>query len=141
MKLDERHQRRLEATVQLLEDSISRCRRWLGGGTEGIVRVVQASITETERQRLLEQLDGFHSALGEFAGRFELRPRPVELAQVLNAEFSTAWVMLENCRPKRMKGYGVRFDPDASEALNRCVDGLLERVGKLRNEVADREGN
>jgi hypothetical protein len=138
MKLDEHHhQRRLEATVQLLEEPIARCQRWLAGSGEGIVRVVRASIDESERERLANELDRFRAALERFAAHFELQARPVDLAQVLNAEFSTAWVMLENCRPKRMKGYGVAFDPAAAAALNGGIDRLLEEVEALRREIAN----
>jgi hypothetical protein len=136
MKLDELHRRRLEATVQLLEESIARCRRWLNGTGEGIVRVVRSSIDESERERLLREIDLFHAELHRFAAHFELEPRAIDLAQLLNAEISTAWVMLENCRPKRMKGYGVAFDPGVAAKLDAEVDRLLERVGVLRKEIA-----
>lgn len=136
MKLDELHRRRLEATVQLLEESVARCRRWLGGTGEGIVRVVHMSIDDGERERLLREVDLLHAALHKFAAQFELEPKAVDLTQLLNAEVSTAWVMLENCRPKRMKGYGVAFKPEVAERLNGEVDRLLERVGVLRREIA-----
>jgi hypothetical protein len=136
VKLDEHHQRRLEATMQLLEESIARCERWLAGSGEGIVRVVRASIDPRERQRLANEIERLRMALERFAAHFELQARPVDLAQVLNAEFSTAWVMLENCRPKRMKGYGVAFDPETAAALNSGIDQLLEEVESLRKEIA-----
>lgn len=140
MRLDDRHQRRLEATVQLLEESIARCRRWLTGTGEGILRVVQTSIEPAERERFLRELEQLHTALHRFAAQFELEPRPMNLAQLLNAEFSTAWVMLENCRPKRMKGYGVAFDPAVAAKLNGEVDKLLERVAVLRQDLARSTG-
>ncbi len=140
MKLDDHHQRRLEATVQLLEESIARCRRWLTGAGEGILRVVHTSIDPAERERLLREVDLFHAALHRFAAEFELEPRPMNLAQLLNAEFSTAWVMLENCRPKRMKGYGVTFDPATASTLNAEVDRLLDRVEILRKEIVRSTG-
>lgn len=140
MKLNEHHQRRLEATVQLLEESISRCQRWLAGSGEGIVRVVRASIEEKDRERLARELDHFRIELERFAAHFELQQRPVDLAQVLNAEFSTAWVMLENCRPKRMKGYGVAFDPVVSTSLNGGIDHLLKEVQALRSEITIPDG-
>lgn len=140
MKLNEHHQRRLEATVQLLEESIARCERWLAGSGEGIVRVVRSSIDENERNRLEAALVRFRAALQGFAAHFELQARPVDLAQVLNAEFATAWVMLENCRPKRMKGYGVAFDPALAAELNHNVDRLLTEVQALRREISESLG-
>jgi hypothetical protein len=140
MKLDDRHERRLEATVQLLEESIARCRRWLTGTDEGILRVVRASLEPAERERLLREIDLFHAELHRFAAQFELEPRAINLAQLLNAEFSTAWVMLENCRPKRMKGYGVAFDPSTAAKLDGEVDELLDRVAALRQQLVRSTG-
>lgn len=140
MKLDELHQRRLEATVQLLEESVARCRRWLAGTDGGIVRVVRSSLEEAERERLLAEIDLFHAELHRFAAEFELQARPVDVMQLLNAEVSTAWVMLENCRPKRMKGYGVAFDPAVARALNGEVERLLEHVAVLRKRIARSTG-
>ena len=140
MKLDDHHKRRLEATVQLLEESVARCRRWLTGTGEGILRVVHTSIEPAERERLLRELEELHAALHRFAAQFELEPHPMNLAQLLNAEFSTAWVMLENCRPKRMKGYGVAFDPTAATKLNGEVDHLLDRLTVLRQDLARSTG-
>jgi hypothetical protein len=140
MKLHERHQRRLEATVQLLEESIARCQRWLEGSGEGIVRPVRASLGDARRERLAKELEAFRIALGRFSAEFELQSRPVDLAQVLNAEISTVWVMLENCRPKRMKGYGAAFEPEIAAALNGSIDRLLEEVARLRHAITAKGG-
>lgn len=58
-----------------------------------------------------------------------------DIRQVLNAELSSAWVMLENCRPKRMKGYGVEFDPAARAALEESVEHLVAQVIALRAKI------
>ena len=54
---------------------------------------------------------------------------------MLNAEISSAWVFLENCRPKRMKGYGVPFSPELRAHLEGRVEKLLERVLALQKYV------
>ena len=137
MKIDEHHRHRLETTVQLIAESMARCEQWLATSREGIVRVVRRSIEENGREQLARDLDRLRAALERFAMDFELEAQPVDLAQVLNAEFSSAWVMLENCRPQRMKGYGVAFDPKGAAALNQSIDGLLRQVEALRKEVAE----
>lgn len=136
MQLHEHHARRLEATVLLLEESVARCQRLLREGAGGILRVVQADLEQQKRERLLRLLEAFQQELSQLVQRFELQQRPVGLVQVLNAEFSSMWVMLENCRPKRMKGYGVAFDPEVAAALDRAVDTLLTRIEALRAVVA-----
>jgi hypothetical protein len=136
MKLHELHARKLEATVQLIEDGVSRSENLLrGAGQQGIVRAVESGLSEGERAELLEKLGEFHAALRRFAERFALERRPLDLRQVLNAEFSSAWVMLENCRPKRMKGYGVPFGEAERLALEESLEELLARVKELRARI------
>ncbi len=133
MKLHELHQRRLEATVQLMEDGVERCERLLrGAGQGGIVRAVGSRLSEGERAELLQKLGEFHMTLRRFAERFGLEQRPLDLRQLLNAELSSAWVMLENCRPKRMKGYGAPFGEEERKALEASVEELLVKVKDLR---------
>jgi hypothetical protein len=136
MKLHELHARKLEATVQLIEDGVERSADQLrGAGQQGIVRAVESGLSEEERAELLEKLGEFRAALRRFAERFRLERRALDLRQVLNAEFSSAWVMLENCRPRRMKGYGVAFGAEEREALEESVEELLARVKELRARI------
>jgi len=136
VQLHELHARRLEATVLLLEESVARCQRWLAEDTPGVLRVVRTDLDAERRNRLLELLEAFRRDLTELVEQFRLQHRPVDLAQILNAEFSSAWVMLENCRPRRMKGYGIAFDPAVAAALDSAVDRLTARVDQLRALVA-----
>ncbi len=136
MQLHELHARRLEATILLLEESIARCQRWLNEESPGVLRVVRTGLDPERRSRLLELLEAFRQDLSGLAQQFRLQHHPVDLVQILNAEFSSAWVMLENCRPRRMKGYGIAFDPEVARALDSAVDRLTARVEQLRALVA-----
>ncbi len=132
-KLHELHQRRLEATVQLIEDGLNRSERLLReGGREGVVRAVENTLTDESRARLLKGIEQLRAALQEFAGRFGLKRHALDIRQVLNAELSSTWVMLENCRPKRMKGYGVTFEEGLRKTLEESVEELLAQVNHLR---------
>src|SRR5579884_772835 len=136
VQLHELHARRLEATILLLEESIARCQRWLNEESPGVLRVVRTGLDPERRSRLLELLEAFRQDLSGLAQQFRLQHHPVDLVQILNAEFSSAWVMLENCRPRRMKGYGIAFDPAVAAALDSAVDRLTARVDQLRALVA-----
>ncbi|SRR5712691_766052 len=136
MKLHELHQRRLEATVSLVEDGLERMERLLTeGGQDRIVRAVEGTISADERASLRESVQKLREALHLLAERFSLERRPLDIRQVLNAELSSAWVMLENCRAKRMKGYGVEFEPQVSAALEESVEQLLAQVIALRAKL------
>lgn len=136
MKLHELHQRRLEATVSLVENALDRMERLLSESTPGgIVRAVEDTVAADERASLLDEIRQLRNELQRFAEHYSLQRHPVDLRQILNAELSSAWVMLENCRPKRMKGYGVEFDPMARAALEDNVEQLLARVLALRGKL------
>jgi hypothetical protein len=131
--LHELHQRRLEATVKLLNDSLERIalqlsKKPVGREDTGIVNTLSAE-TQAELRRALS---AFHQSLREFAKRFGLQRHPIDIRQFLNAELSTAWVMLENCRPRRMKGYGVVFEEESKKELEASVEHLLHGVSKIR---------
>lgn len=133
IRLHELHQRRLEVTFKLLEDSLERIEHQLseksfGHENTGVVNTLPAE-TQADLRRLLY---AFRQGLREFAKRFGLQRHPIDIRQTLNAELSTAWVMLENCRPRRMKGYGVAFEEETKKELEASVEGLLLGVSKLR---------
>jgi hypothetical protein len=76
---------------------------------------------ETVRSRLLESLEHFAIQLR--------KPGP---RQMLAAELSRLWVVLENARPERMKGYGREFSPADKAAWEKLIDGLMSDVKEMR---------
>ncbi len=136
MKLHELHQRRLEATVSLVESGLDRIERLLAGGSPSeVARTEEDTLAPEERSALLESLRRLRDQLQSFAKLFSLERRSVDIRQIMNAELSSAWVMLENCRPKRMKGYGVDFDPGLRAALQESVERLVTQVVALRAKI------
>ncbi len=135
MNLHEFHARRLESTVGLAEAAIDRTEQLLRAGQNGVVRKVHDSLSSEVRAELLGRLRELRQALEALAADFALAPHGLDIRQILDAELSTLWVMLENCRPARMKGYGQAFDPQARAALESHVEKLLDAVLSLRRLV------
>lgn len=136
IELHELHRRRLEATLKLLNDSLARIDHQFSGTAsrreeKGIVN----TLPPAAQAELLAALAEFRGGLAEFAARFGLQHHAIDIRQFLNAEFSTAWVILENCRPRRMKGYGVVFEETAKKELEAHVEELLAQVSKLRGLI------
>jgi hypothetical protein len=130
--LHELHRRRLEATVQLVEESLERVERLIAERSGGSLKAVQNPFLPEDRQHLLTAIHELRSKLASFVVACQLKRRSVDLRQILNSELISAWVMLENCRPKRMKGYGIEFAESSSKALDEGVESLLEQLDKLR---------
>lgn len=134
MNLHDLHRRRLESTVELIEAGLVRMERaLLEAGRQGIVQAVDDTLASGERDLLIGRIRQLRAALAAFAETFALEQRPLDVRQILNAEVSTIWVMLENCRPKRMKGYGVELEEAQRRALDESVDQLVRQVNGLRS--------
>lgn len=65
--------------------------------------------------------------------RFSIERRVPEPAQLLAAELSSLWVMLENAVPKRLKGYGREFAPEDNADWEGMIQGLLSDLEKIRS--------
>jgi len=53
---------------------------------------------------------------------------------LLAAELSRLWVVLENARPERMKGYGREFSPEDKVDWDKMIDGLMSDIKEIRRE-------
>jgi len=136
MMLHEYHSRSLEAALIRADESIQRMRLLLTeGGQDGVVRKIENNVSEEARAAVLAEVYSLRTLLAALAQAFSLQPHPLDLSSVLNAEISTLWVIFENCRPGRMKGYGQEFSQDIREALEKKVETLLAEILKLRAQL------
>jgi hypothetical protein len=109
MQLHELHARSLESAVILADGAARRMERLLvEAGQEGLIRPISNSLSPDSGEKLLAQVREFSA-------------RPVDIRQVLSSEVSALWVIFEDCRPSRMRGYGQDFSPEASAALDAFV--------------------
>jgi hypothetical protein len=136
MRLHEYHARSLESTLSRADESIQRMQLLLmSGDQDGSVRKIENSLTRESREAFLAGIGTLRALLASMAQIFSLQPRILDLQRVLNAEISVLWVMFENCRPPRMKGYGQEFTEEARETLERYIETLLREILKLREQV------
>jgi hypothetical protein len=136
MKLHEFHARRLESTLGLAEASISRMEKLLTeGGHDGAVRKVEDTLSGEARDAILNQIRALRALLAEMAAALSLHARSMDIRRVLDAELSTLWMMFENCRPSRMKGYGQEFEPQARAALEKYIERMVDLVVALRTKT------
>lgn len=136
MRLHEYHARSLEATLSRADEAIRRMEQLLtNGGQDGIVRKIEDTLSPESREVLLSQLHSLQSKLATMAKSFSLDPHTLDIRRVLDAEISTLWVLFEDCRPARMKGYGQEFAPDARATLEETVENLAAHVRTMRAQL------
>jgi hypothetical protein len=136
MKLHEYHARSLEATLSRADESIQRMEQLLiTSGQEGAVRKIKGNLSKESRETLLAGFCSLRALLKSMAQTFSLQSHPLDLRRVLHAELSHLWVLFENCRPQRMKGYGQQFAEEARVEIEKNVETLLAEILKLRTQL------
>ena len=69
--------------------------------------------------------------------RFAIHPHKPDARQRLNAELASLWVILENARPKRLKGYGREFAPADRTDWEKLIQNLLDDFESIRTTLAE----
>ncbi len=80
-----------------------------------------------------EKMRTIRTRLAASLNRFSIQLRKPEPRQILAAELSTLWVVLENARPEKMKGYGREFSPADKADWKSLVEALLQDVQEFRS--------
>lgn len=133
MALDELHARRLAAVVTICEGALERLELLLRGvETSREASSLASRITAEQIHHVRANMEHIRRQLKEAVERFSIRRHKPEARQVLAAELSTLWVVLENATPRRMKGYGKEFAPTDKADWENLIQGLLHDVEQIR---------
>jgi hypothetical protein len=133
LRWTEPQQRHVETTLKLVDKAVQRVEYVLERGVRhtgpaGLTSSLHAETVRRARElfhRLREEaVDVYH--------RYGFHSKKLDLHRVLDAEASSLWEMLEDCRPERMQGYGP-MDPETASVLEREVGRLLEIVYQLQD--------
>jgi hypothetical protein len=136
VNLHEYHARSLESTLNLADAAALKMERLLTeGGQAGVVRKIEDTLSSDARTALLARVRELRAMLANLAQSFSLQIDRMDLRRVLDAETSGLWVLFEDCRPVRMKGYGQEFSPEARAALNETIDRLISHVLEMRTWI------
>jgi len=86
-----------------------------------------------------EKMRTIRTRLSASLNRFSIQLRKPEPRQILAAELSTLWVVLENARPERTKGYGREFTPVDKADWENLIEGLMWDIDEIRRILIGRE--
>jgi hypothetical protein len=134
MALDELHARRLSTLAVLMDDALRR--------VEAILRSLEESREDSQRRipdvsiiQGREKMARMHDRLLEALRTFQVKIHRPEPQQLLAAEFATLWVILENARPERMKGYGREFHAKDKLEWTRMIEALMDDLEQIRSTL------
>jgi hypothetical protein len=138
MALDELHARRLATVISVFESALDRLDLLLktvetGSGGE------PSDIKPEQVHRAREKMATVRTRLASSAERFAVQARKPVPKQVAAAELSRLWVVLENARPERMKGYGREFSPEDKTDWDKMVEGLMSDIKEIRRTLLKKD--
>jgi hypothetical protein len=137
MALDELHARRLATVAIIFESALDRM--------ELVLKSLESphgegpSPVQAEQIGLAwEKMRTIRTRLSAALNHFCVQLRKPEPRQILAAELSTLWVVLENARPERMKGYGREFSPADKADWEQLIEGLISDIKEMRRLLVRR---
>lgn len=134
MSLDELHARRLATVLTLVERALDRIELVLKG-VEKAAEPARPDITAGQIHLIRDRSARIRQCLRGAMERFSVRPHKPDPRQTLGAELSSLWVILENARPRRLKGYGREFDPADKADWEELIQNLLRDVEEIRTAL------
>jgi len=137
MALDELHARRLATLASVFGSAFDRMELVLKS-LESASRNEPAPVKAEQIRLGREKMATARNRLSESLERFSVQLRKPEPRQVLAAELSTLWVVLENARPERMRGYGREFSLSDRADWEELVEGLMGDIKEMRRLLVQR---
>jgi len=138
MALDELHARRLATVISVFEGALERMDRLLR--TLEARSGDEASDLKTEEIcQAREKIAAVRKRLVALTKRFSIQIRKPGPRQVIAAELSRLWVVLENARPERIKGYGREFSPADRADWDKMIEGLISDVKEMRRTLIKKD--
>ncbi len=138
MALDELHARRLATVISVFESALERLDvllKTLETGSGG----APPDIKSEQVLRAREKMASVRARLASSAKRFSVQARRPAPKQVVAAELSRLWVVLENARPERMKGYGREFSPEDKGDWDKMIEGLMSDIKEIRRTLIKKD--
>lgn len=135
MALDELHARRLATVGNLFDAALARMELTLHAAEENTDSGEGVRISAEQARFIRERMAAIRSRLHDGLRKFSVRLQRPEPKQMLIAELSTLWVVLENARPERMTGYSQEFDPVDKSEWESLVEDLMRETELIRSTV------
>ena len=140
MALDELHARRLATVGNLFAAALDRMEQVLRSVENGADGGKASRLSAEQAQFIRHKMANIRSRLHQGLQHFSVRLQKPEPKQMLIAELSTLWVILENARPERMKGYGVEFSAQDKAEWKDLIQALMDETELIRVTVLKGRG-
>ncbi len=135
MALNELHARRLATVAKMFEAALDRMELTLRAVEKGGEAADASGISLEQVRAMRDRTSAIRDHLRKGLEHFSIKLQKPEPQQMLVAELSTLWVILENARPARMKGYGREFAPQDKADWENLIQALMRETESIRRVV------
>ena len=141
IKLTVPQQRAIRASLMLFEKALRNADRLLSE-TEftGILYYRRSRIDSKHSRIVRKKISKALDEVAKFVKKLHLTPVEENIEGSIMAEMSISWENLEECRSKRMQGYGD-LDPNTAALIDPIIGSLARRAIALSNLVVSEPKN
>ncbi len=126
--LPKNNQRRLTSTLFFIEKRLNELLHLLNHDNSGVMHVVDDLPPETEKIRILTEIDQLKKELLSLRVKYNLLPRRESYLRTASSYISTSLIDLTEIQSKGMKGYGKFLDDIKSAEYDRDLNLLSDRL-------------
>ena len=132
MSLSQPQQTAISTTLLHLEQSLEGIERLLAGSTAGIMYATELNVGPATIDQILANCRDIRAQIMVLARTFGLPRQQRFLRQIIMGELSSAWVNLEEVRPRKLKRYGA-VDPALMDTLEPPLARLIQLVQDIQD--------
>jgi hypothetical protein len=137
--LPRNHRRALSVVARSIEEALGDIEsRVLNRTANSRLHQIRQTLDSRQKEALSEAIRELRIALEDFVQQFQLDREHVTETQILRAQFSHIWTLLEDSRPMHLKGYGELPD-DVRPVLEEAIARLSVRLERVRSIWLDDE--
>ena len=95
------------------------------------MRIIEGSVTESEREQIRTRVLQLQALIASFVQKYDVQPSKKNLRRILASDVSQIWMVLEDSRPVRIRGYGA-MPASSAESLEADLQKMLQIANRLR---------
>jgi len=135
--MDEDLQRALRGGLYVVEKSLRTLIEVLDHPQmQGITYSIRGTIDPQSNAAARSEVEGMLKEVELLKTLFRLPTRVQSTERCIHSCLSEVWVVLNECKPERIQGYG-KLDKSDSSRLDEHVDALLLMLGRLEEALYD----
>jgi len=129
------HKRSLSVVARSIEDALNDiAARLRSNPSNAQLHHVEPSFSDAERVFILKTLEEIRRSLFDLIETFDIHPSSVTEFQIVQAQYTHIWTLLQDSYSNKMKGYG-ELPAEEARLLDKQIAQLSEHVEKLRGII------